>query len=241
MSTGAQYVVAAYGVVLFGLLMYVLVLGLRTARLAREAELLARLIEREDEARARPRAGGDAMSGNRVAPSRPPGPGKVFYPMFVDIEGRRCLVVGGGPVATEKVEKLLEHGAVVRLVTPAMTDALAAMVASGAVAEHRGRGYAAQDLDGCFLVIAATNLDAINRMVWQDAEARNLLCNVVDVPAALQLHRALHRAARRARTGHLHRRRQPGGREAHPPRARGRHTAPSGRRWSTCCGTSATS
>jgi siroheme synthase-like protein len=100
----------------------------------------------------------------------------------VDVEGRRCLVVGGGPVATEKVEKLLDHGAVVRLVTPAMTDALAAMVASGAVAEHRARGYAEEDLDGCFLVIAATNLDAINRMVWQDAEARNLLCNVVDVP-----------------------------------------------------------
>jgi CcmD family protein len=46
-SPGAQYVVAAYGVVLFGLLMYVVVLGLRTARLAREAELLARLAERE--------------------------------------------------------------------------------------------------------------------------------------------------------------------------------------------------
>jgi precorrin-2 dehydrogenase/sirohydrochlorin ferrochelatase len=122
------------------------------------------------------------MSGSRVAPSRPPGPGKVFYPMFVDIEGRRCLVVGGGPVATEKVEKLLEHGAVVRLVTPGMTDALAALVASGAVSEHRARGYAPEDLDGCFLVIAATNLDAVNRMVWQDAEARNLLCNVVDVP-----------------------------------------------------------
>ena len=52
-STGAQYVVAAYGVVLFGLLMYVVVLGLRTARLAREAELLARLVEREDEAERR--------------------------------------------------------------------------------------------------------------------------------------------------------------------------------------------
>ena len=48
MSTGAQYVVAAYGVVLFGLLLYVVVLGLRGARLAREAELLARLVEREE-------------------------------------------------------------------------------------------------------------------------------------------------------------------------------------------------
>jgi CcmD family protein len=55
-STGAQYVVAAYGVVLFGLLMYVLVLGLRTARLAREAELLARLVEPHDERTPEPAA-----------------------------------------------------------------------------------------------------------------------------------------------------------------------------------------
>lgn len=122
------------------------------------------------------------MSGSRVAPSRPPGPGKVFYPMFVDLEGRRCLVVGGGPVATEKVEKLLDHGASVRLVTPEATPELRALVGSGEVAEHHPRAYRPEDLDGCFLVIAATNLDAINRMVWQDAEARNLLCNVVDVP-----------------------------------------------------------
>jgi hypothetical protein len=55
-STGAQYVVAAYGVVLFALLMYVVVLGLRTARLAREAELLARLVEREAEPQPEPAA-----------------------------------------------------------------------------------------------------------------------------------------------------------------------------------------
>ena len=122
------------------------------------------------------------MSGNRVAPSRPPGRGKAFYPMFVDLEGRRCLVVGGGPVATEKVEKLVDHGAHVRLVSPGITPELAAMVAEGTVAEHHARPYRPEDLEGCFLVIAATNLDPINRMVWQDAEARNMVCNVVDVP-----------------------------------------------------------
>jgi precorrin-2 dehydrogenase / sirohydrochlorin ferrochelatase len=122
------------------------------------------------------------VSGNRVAPSAPPGPGKVFYPLFADLEGRRCLVVGGGPVGTEKVEKLLEHGAVVRLVSPQITPELRRLVDAGAIAEHRARAYRSEDLEGCFLVIAATNLDAINRMVWQDAEARNLLCNVVDVP-----------------------------------------------------------
>ena len=54
MSTGAQYVVAAYGVVLFGLLMYVVALGLRTARMARETELLAHLVERRSDPRREP-------------------------------------------------------------------------------------------------------------------------------------------------------------------------------------------
>ncbi len=122
------------------------------------------------------------MSGNRVGPSRPAGPGKVFYPMFVDLEGRRCVVVGGGPIATEKVEKLLLHGAAVRLVSPQVTSELARMIDAGEIAEYRERTYRPEDLEGCFLVIAATNLDPINRMVWQDAEARNMVCNVVDVP-----------------------------------------------------------
>lgn len=122
------------------------------------------------------------MSGNRVGPSLPPGPGKVFYPMFVDIEGRRALVVGGGPVATEKVEKLLDHGAAVRLVSPDLTSELRALVDEGRIHEFHERTYEPSDLDGCFMVIAATNLDAVNRMIWQDAEALNILCNVVDVP-----------------------------------------------------------
>ena len=122
------------------------------------------------------------MSGNRVGPSRPPGHDKVFYPMFVDIEGRRCLVVGGGPVATEKTEKLLLHGAKVRLVSPEATPELTALIDAGEVDEFHRRPYRPSDLEDCFLVIAATNLDAINRMIWQDAEALNLLCNVVDVP-----------------------------------------------------------
>ncbi len=122
------------------------------------------------------------MTGNRVGPSRPAGPGKVLYPMFVDLEGRRCLVVGGGPIAAERARKLLDHGAAVRLVSPQVTSELARMIDDGAIGEHRARTYRPEDLEGCFLVIAATNLDPINRMVWQDAEARNMVCNVVDAP-----------------------------------------------------------
>ncbi len=122
------------------------------------------------------------MSASRVGPSRPAGPGKVFYPMFVDIEGRRCLVVGGGPIGTEKAQKLIEHGASIRLVAPTITDELRDMVDHGQIAEYHARAYDPSDLDGCFLVISGTNLDAINRMVWQDAEAAGVICNIVDVP-----------------------------------------------------------
>jgi len=64
-STGAQYVVAAYGVVLFALLMYLVVVGMKTARLAREAELLARLVERRIE---------DSPDGSPVAAADAPRP-----------------------------------------------------------------------------------------------------------------------------------------------------------------------
>ena len=123
------------------------------------------------------------MSGDRVGPGRPAPPGKVLYPMFVDLHGRRCLVVGGGPIAEERVAKLIDHGAVVRLVSPQTTSGLTRMIAEGSIAEHAQRTYRPEDLEGCFLVIAATNLGEINRMVRQDAEARDMLCNLVGAPA----------------------------------------------------------
>jgi len=123
------------------------------------------------------------MSGDRVAPGRPAS-GTASYPMFVDLAGRLSCVVGGGPVATGRVLRLLEHGAEVRVVSPQITSELSRMVEDGAVADHRPRTYRPEDLEGCFLVIAATHLASVNRMVWQDAEARNMLCNVVDGPPA---------------------------------------------------------
>lgn len=114
-----------------------------------------------------------------AAPSAAPG---VFYPAFIDLTGRRCLVVGGGPVGTEKSEKLLAAGADVRLVSPQVTPRLAALVAEGAIGEFHRRGYETADLDGCLLVVAATADADVNLGVWQDAEARTMLVNVVDVP-----------------------------------------------------------
>lgn len=106
----------------------------------------------------------------------------VFYPAFLDLTGRRCLVVGGGPVGTEKAQKLIEAGARVRLVSPEITPELQALVDGGGIDEFFERGYEPGNLDGCLLVIAATNDAHVNLCVWEDAEARRMLVNVVDVP-----------------------------------------------------------
>jgi len=95
----------------------------------------------------------------------------------IDLTGRRVLVVGAGEVALEKVQGLLAAGAAVTVVAPQITPALAELDVTLV-----RRGYRADDLDGAFLVVAATSATSVNRRVFRDAEARCLLCNVVDVP-----------------------------------------------------------
>jgi siroheme synthase-like protein len=101
----------------------------------------------------------------------------------VDLEGRRCLVVGGGDAAAERVRQLLDHGAAVRLVAPVLSPAFAARVATGLDAEHRPRGYRRADQVGCQLAVVAVGDRAVEAAVWADAEARDMLVNTVDVPA----------------------------------------------------------
>ena len=100
-----------------------------------------------------------------------------FYIACLDLEGRSCLVVGGGPVALEKARGLLDCGARVTVVAPGIIEELRSLDV-----ELMPRGYRASDLDGRFLVVAATSIAPLNRRVHEDAEARSLLCNVVDVP-----------------------------------------------------------
>ena len=104
-----------------------------------------------------------------------------MYPMFLDLEGTDCLVVGGGAVAERKVESLLECGAKVTVVSPQATDALRSLAAEGK-AEFRERAYEAGEAARYFLVIAATNDEAANKMISEDARAAGRLVNVVDVP-----------------------------------------------------------
>lgn len=105
-----------------------------------------------------------------------------FYIACLRLTGRRCLVVGGGEVGLEKVEGLLACDAKVVVVAPQLRSAeLEALAAEGSI-EHLAKQYEASDLDGCFLVIAATDDTDVNIAVYGDAEARAMLANVVDVP-----------------------------------------------------------
>jgi siroheme synthase-like protein len=105
-----------------------------------------------------------------------------FYIACLKLKGRRCLVVGGGDIGLEKVEGLLACDADVTLVAPVAHPTLEDLAAEGSI-EWDKRDYAGPaDLDGAFMVIAATDDSEVNIGVYDDAEKRAMLVNVVDVP-----------------------------------------------------------
>jgi len=104
-----------------------------------------------------------------------------LVPMFVKLQGRECLVVGGGMIAESKVQSLLAAGARVRLVAPRVTTALAEHARLSSIT-WVAREFEVADLAGVFLVIAATNNDEVNELVFRQADRRNVLCNAVDQP-----------------------------------------------------------
>jgi len=104
-----------------------------------------------------------------------------FYVACLRLSGHRCLVVGAGDVGLEKVEGLLLCGAAVTVIAPAAHAEIERLAADGSIVWER-REYRAGDLEGAFLVIAATNDSEVNIAVHEDAEARSMLVNVVDVP-----------------------------------------------------------
>jgi precorrin-2 dehydrogenase / sirohydrochlorin ferrochelatase len=105
-----------------------------------------------------------------------------FYMACLKLKDRRCVVVGGGEVGLEKVEGLLACDATVALIAPTATAALGEHAREGAI-EWQQRPYAGeQDLHGALLAIAATDDTEVNIAVYEDAERRAMLVNVVDVP-----------------------------------------------------------
>ena len=104
-----------------------------------------------------------------------------FYIACLRLTGRRCVVIGGGNVGLEKVEGLLACDADVTLVAPEAHPELVQLALEGSINWER-RGYESGDLDGALIAIAATDDTDLNVRVFDDAEARAMLVNVVDVP-----------------------------------------------------------
>lgn len=107
---------------------------------------------------------------------------KNYYPIFVKIKAKECLVVGGGRVAERKVKTLLRYGASIKIISPTVTSELQNIAMKGTI-KWTARPYSQGDLDGAFLVIAASDSQEINKAVYEEAESKGLLVNVVDRPA----------------------------------------------------------
>jgi len=104
-----------------------------------------------------------------------------YYPVNLDVQGRRCLVVGGGRVGARKVDTLNQCGAAVTVVSPEVSPAVMLLAAEKAIVLKQ-RPYIASDVEGMFLVIGATDDETLNRQIHADAERLNLLCNIADRP-----------------------------------------------------------
>jgi precorrin-2 dehydrogenase len=105
-----------------------------------------------------------------------------FYIACLRLTGRRCVVVGGGSVGLEKVEGLLACDGEVTLIAPEAEPQLAQYAGEGSIRWERREYAGAEDLDGVFIAIAATDDSDVNISVFDDAERRAMLVNVVDVP-----------------------------------------------------------
>jgi siroheme synthase-like protein len=105
-----------------------------------------------------------------------------YYPICLDLQKRPVLVVGGGIIAEGKALQLVEAQAHVHIVSPTLTETLRQKVEQGIIIYRQGE-FIEADLENKVLVISATNIQAVNEAVAQAAQARNLLCNVVDQPA----------------------------------------------------------
>ena len=103
------------------------------------------------------------------------------YPIFLDLNGRRVVIIGGGSVATRKAETILGTGARLVVVAPRL-DEMIRNVCAGSKAELIESKYSKDYIGRATLVIAATNDEALNRQIYKDCQELEILCNVVDSP-----------------------------------------------------------
>jgi len=105
-----------------------------------------------------------------------------LYPIFLKLTGKKCIVVGGGSVAANKVSKLLESKADVAVISPVLTRDLEERAEKKSIDVLR-REFRRGDLEGAFLVIGATDSEETNRIIADEARGMGVFCNVVDNPA----------------------------------------------------------
>ena len=102
-----------------------------------------------------------------------------LFPAFLKLQNRPVLVVGGGSIASAKIPGLLQAGAAITLVAPAVNEQVARWASDGQI-RWLGKRFEPSDLDGKFLVIATTSLREVNAAVFAEADKRQILCNAVD-------------------------------------------------------------
>jgi precorrin-2 dehydrogenase/sirohydrochlorin ferrochelatase len=104
-----------------------------------------------------------------------------YYPVYLDVSEKRCVVVGGGDVAERKVMKLLECGAEVIVVSSVVAPGLAAMI-EGNIIDHIPDDYDSRHIQGAFIVVGATDRDEVNEKIYRDSQDMGILVNIVDDP-----------------------------------------------------------
>jgi precorrin-2 dehydrogenase / sirohydrochlorin ferrochelatase len=106
---------------------------------------------------------------------------KKLFPLFLKLEGRKCLIVGAGKIGESKVASLLDTAAVLQVVAPRATSRIRTWARNGKIRWQK-RKFRDSDLTGCFLVVAATPSRTLHERIFRLAKRRNVICNVVDVP-----------------------------------------------------------
>ena len=106
-----------------------------------------------------------------------------YYPIFLNVKNKRCVVVGGGEVAERKIKALLEQGAQVMVVSQHLTAELEGLARQGSI-QAMLQDYRPGDLKGAFIAIAATDSAQVNRQIAEECKRLGVLVNVVDDPEA---------------------------------------------------------
>lgn len=103
------------------------------------------------------------------------------FPLFIDLKNKKCVIIGGGKVATRKVETLIQFEAEIIVVSPEVSEQLQRQIEKG-ILKHVGRGYCETDIEGAFLVVASTSDRVVNEKIYYDALKQGIFVNVADSP-----------------------------------------------------------